>query len=159
MSGKTDNTIYPTLLDGQETYTTTDIQRILDIKKQRLRQWTKLGYVEPTTASTGSGVKSFFSKFQVYQISLFKKLVELGLNRWISAQFAQKLDFTEWQEVVRGNHKFMVISGTVDRSKDWEDSLSYVFVNEIPADLRDIELALVINLSEIVKDVNSKKNK
>jgi hypothetical protein len=160
MSDKKNNIIYSKLLPGQETYTTSDILRILDIKKQRLRQWTKLGYVEADVqVSTGSGNKSIFSIYQVYQISLFKKFVELGLNRWISGQFAQKLDYTEWQGIVRGINKFMIISGSVDRSKEWQDSLTITLAKKISSRINDFDLALIINLSAIVEEVNSKKNK
>ena len=118
MSKKTDNTIYSKLLPGQETYSTTDILRILDIKKQRLRHWTSK-YVQPDIqVSSGSGVKSIFSIYQVYQISLFKKLIELGLNRWISGQFAQNIDHTQWEDFAKGTFKFMIIHGTMGPKKD-----------------------------------------
>ena len=85
-SGKK-KTIYPTLLAGQETFSTFDTARILRLKRERLRQWAKWHFIpEGVRVAWGEGYKTVWSKTQIYTIALFKRLVDAGLNRKTAAK-------------------------------------------------------------------------
>lgn len=85
---------------------------LLDVKRERLREWMNQGFVRPTIAADGPGTKAIFTLVDLYQIAVFKKLVESGMNRrkafawvgsnkWLSTP--EKADQLEYLMFLDGN--------------------------------------------------------
>ena len=69
-------------MDLNEYYTTFDVVKILDLKMERLQDWLKRGYIQPTAQEqVGRGMKKYFDRLQLYVIQAFKNLVENGITR------------------------------------------------------------------------------
>lgn len=63
-------------------YTTIDIQRILGINRQRLREWIDGDYIMPSiNRAYGIGTKNIFSRWDLYGIEIFKKILETDISR------------------------------------------------------------------------------
>lgn len=65
----------------EKEFSTFDVKKILDIKRERLREWMNNKFISPTQPASGVGTKAIFSILDVYKIGVFKKLVESGINR------------------------------------------------------------------------------
>ncbi len=65
----------------EQTYTTTDIVKTLRITRERLRDWMVRGYVKPSVPAPGQGLPAEFTKWDVYMVALFKKLIDRGFVR------------------------------------------------------------------------------
>jgi hypothetical protein len=132
---------------------------MFDIKKpERFRQWLKLNYIKPHFKASGSGTLNYFTKYNLYTIGLFKKLIDLGLNRWISMKLAHYVDDKIWHDIHYGGHHhpiYMFAYGKVDRTKRWEDVMEISFTST-NVELNDLEAAIVVNLSEIKKNIDKK---
>lgn len=90
---------------GPDQYSTTEICKALDIKYGRFREWVDRGYVTPSQRAEGSGDRTFFSKYGVYLVALFKHLIEVeGFDRQVAGERVQGvkeyLDLARtWEEV------------------------------------------------------------
>jgi hypothetical protein len=72
------------------SYRTLGICKALDIKRERLRDWIKVGHIKPTLPAHGQGTKAGFTLGDVYAIALFKKLTEQGFKRDLSAEIIKQ---------------------------------------------------------------------
>ncbi len=73
-------------------YTTFDVVKIIEIKMERLQDWLKRGYVQPTYQEpVGRGIKNHFNLFQLYVIKIFKYLVENGTAREEAAAWTRDI--------------------------------------------------------------------
>lgn len=79
----------------KQEFTTFDIIKRLQIPRERLREWMKRGFIEPTTSASGVGTKAVFTLQDVYKILLFKHLIEIGFMREVAADFIRNLDLVE----------------------------------------------------------------
>jgi len=60
---------------------TFDVMKILGLERERLRAWLHYEYIPIKRAASGRGTKAIFSLTNVYNIAIFKKLIEAGLQR------------------------------------------------------------------------------
>jgi hypothetical protein len=145
------------LFDGMLVFTTPQVLKIFDIKKpERFRQWLKLNYIKPHFKASGSGTLNYFTKYNLYTIGLFKKLIDLGLNRWISMKFAHEFNDRDWHDIHYDVPvpTYMFAYGKVDRTRSWEDVMKVRYTTNVK--LQDVEAAIVVNLSEIKKNIDKK---
>jgi DNA-binding transcriptional MerR regulator len=70
-------------------FSTFDVIKALKIPRERLRQWMNLGFITPTIAADGQGTKAIFTRQDAYRIELFRKLLEIGLQRKLAGQFIE----------------------------------------------------------------------
>ena len=75
-----------------DTYTTSQITKILDIPFGRLREWIVKGYIEPTIPSPGQGRPAEFSLDYLYNIEAFRRMIDGGLSRETAADYLHSLD-------------------------------------------------------------------
>jgi len=68
-------------------FSTFDVVKILNIQRERLREWIKEGFVSPTTPAEGIGTKALFSVLDLYKIAVFTKLIDVGMNRRRAAEW------------------------------------------------------------------------
>jgi hypothetical protein len=65
-----------------------DIERILEVKRNRLQQWLERGYIIPSIqVASGHGTRNVWSRNDLYTIALFKKITESGLSRKLVSDF------------------------------------------------------------------------
>ena len=73
---KNENTLY--LLARGRTYASMEVCRMLDIKRITLQRWLEEGFIEPQKSAHGRGTRNEFTFWNVFQIKLFKYLIERG---------------------------------------------------------------------------------
>jgi DNA-binding transcriptional MerR regulator len=70
-----------------EQFTTFQISKALGIKYGRLREWLDRGYIVPSIQKADRrGVRSLFSREDIYLIKLLSHLVDMGFSREAAAQ-------------------------------------------------------------------------
>ena len=80
--GSRKKAIYSTLAPGEKAFSTFDVSRILNINRERLRQWAKLGFiVEGGRVVYKAGYKTVWGVSGLYGILAFKRLVDAGVRR------------------------------------------------------------------------------
>jgi DNA-binding transcriptional MerR regulator len=80
----------------KHVFTTFEVCEILNIKLDRLRDYTKRGFFSPSVQKAcGAGTKSLFDRADIVRIKTFLCLIELGFSRKISAKVIDliKIDF------------------------------------------------------------------
>jgi len=65
----------------KQEFSTFDINKLLDIRRERLREWMNHGFIMPTIPADGIGSKAIFSILDIYKIAVFKILIDAGMNR------------------------------------------------------------------------------
>ena len=85
----------PGCLIVKKEFSTFDIVKKLDIPRERIREWMKRGFINPTVKASGVGTKAIFTIQDVYKVLLFKHLIEIGFMREIAANFIKDLDIVE----------------------------------------------------------------
>jgi len=129
---------------------TNEVTTILGIKTERLRQWVKFGYIKPTVKASGSGTNTYYSKYDLFRIGFFKKLIDVGFKRWVASKFANKFSNDDWDVVW---NKYFIVSGTIDRSKNWSDTMKLSITTNPIVNCSDKEIVIVIDLWAIKKSV------
>lgn len=73
-----------------QSFSSLDIIKILDIQKERFRDWHSRKFVVASQESTKQGKKALFSRLDVYGVGLFKEFVEkFRLAREEAAQLTE----------------------------------------------------------------------
>lgn len=75
--------------DRHRLFTTFEIVKSLKIKRERLRKWLENGYIVPKIHADGHGTKNLFTIWELYQIELFRYLVDHGFSRGEAAMYSQ----------------------------------------------------------------------
>ena len=75
-------------------FSTFDIVKILEIPRERLKDWMNNGFVKPTTPAQGRGSRAVFMREDVYIIALFKNMISWGLKREVAARIIRDGDPT-----------------------------------------------------------------
>lgn len=79
-------------MNSTKYYTTFDVVKIIDVKMERLQDWLKRGYIQPTTQEkVGRGMKKYFDHLQLYAIQAFKYLVGNGITREEAAEWIKDI--------------------------------------------------------------------
>ncbi len=68
-------------------FRTSDVERIIGLKRNRLQAWIDSGFVAPSEKATGSGTRNLWSRIDLYTLAIFKNLSESGLSRKLAADF------------------------------------------------------------------------
>lgn len=150
----------------KEEFSTSEVCRILDIKFEKLRAWTKEGFVKPTFLSPGQGRKAIFTRLDVYLIALFDNLIrEVGFVRKIGASFVRSFKTSE--KTVR-NSKYLIFKFPApeghlapscehiyyahdENSKDLEFEMLF---NLIKNDMEDFTNVHIVNFHKIKHDID-----
>jgi hypothetical protein len=145
--------------NGRKRFSTPQVLEFFDLKAGRLRQWVKLGYIIPTKKATGSGSTAYFDINALYRIGLFMKLCNAGFNRYISSNLANEIyyeiivDHFSYDEIL-----YAVIdwTGEPNKDKNWRKNIQIYPLYESELDLKDIQMAVVLNLNQIIEDIDGK---
>ncbi len=144
------------IINRLRVFTSTETLEVLDLEAERLRQWIKLKFVEPTINATGSGTKNYFSKIDIYKVAVFKKLVDIGLNRWMAKQITKEFSDEEWYQIQSGSYaKYLFVAVQTEDRKRWKDSMELYLSKSLPEEL-DWEIAIVLNFDLIAGKIKNR---
>ena len=73
-----------------DTFSTLQIEKGLEIPRERLREWIIRGFIKPSHPSPGQGIKTEFSRLDVYKVALFRNLIDLGISRKVAGLYIEK---------------------------------------------------------------------
>lgn len=100
---------------NSKTYSTIEITKALQIKKERLRVWIDEGFVGPSIQKgVGPGTKHIFDVYDVYGIALFQRLLDAGFNRTVSGKFTN--EFINGEKTEPKRQKAAYITFKVDQT-------------------------------------------
>ena len=131
------------------------------LKKEKFRQWLKNDFIRPDILAKGSGRKNYFNKESLYIIALFKRLFDIGLDRWLAELLAHELTHQDWNDSIDDSgidDIYMVVSGSLYDCdvKNWKESLEITMAQTNKGvNLKGLEAGIFINLSEIKRNINS----
>ena len=143
-------------------YTTFDIVRLFDIKRNRLQPWLDAGFIVPSIQkSTRKGTKNLFSKNDLYRIRLFTLLLDAGMTRKEAA--IQSLIRFNKEKGKKGTHSYRIykvnkalISGMAGGGSDFERGEGYYSDKAPTVTLQRSDLfAIVINIQAVKDDVDA----
>lgn len=78
-----------------DRYTIKDVVKVLDIPRERVREWLKRGFVSATFPSPGERIPAEFSLDDLYRIKAFEQMLYGGLARETAAGYIQALSDTQ----------------------------------------------------------------
>jgi DNA-binding transcriptional MerR regulator len=135
-----------------QSYTATEAAEKLGIKIERFRDWITKDLIVPSIQKTGKikGKKNLFSRYDLYRIHLFNKLLEFGIKRSRAGKLSsikfEDLDSEGYLysvDIVRCKGELLEISGKLI------NDLSEIKFN------RDDGFLVVINLAEMKNAVDN----
>ncbi|MCD6265259.1 MAG: MerR family transcriptional regulator [Deltaproteobacteria bacterium] len=134
-------------------FTTFNIIKMLNIKRERLRKWIDEGFITPDKKADGVGTKALFSLDSVYRIQLFLELLWIGLTREKAREIAMGITF---KNVGTGNDEFKYLTIKTDKI----ESRMYSTGVEIEKTMPQIEMenrlsVTVLNLLTIKREVDN----
>ena len=69
-----------------EKFFASDVEKITGVKRTRLQQWLEKGFLSPSIhEAEGHGDRNIYSRIDIYNIAVFKKISESGLQRKVAA--------------------------------------------------------------------------
>jgi DNA-binding transcriptional MerR regulator len=78
-----------------ETFTSFDLCKRLNISRPTLQDWIARGFIEPAVKAEGKGTKNLFTRDNLYQIELFRILVGRGFNRAEVGRWVADISFMD----------------------------------------------------------------
>ncbi len=88
-------------------FSTLDIVKALEIPRERLREWMNRGYVRPSTPAQGQGKKAVFTRQDVYNVQVFRQLVDFGVERDTAFHFVKF--YSDRMKTYKQESSYMVI--------------------------------------------------
>ncbi len=143
--------------DAKQEFSTYDVMKILDLKRERLREWIKIGYAIPTKPADGPGTKAIFSLIDVYNISLFRQLVDIGLHREHAMLYVENIpEFRDYNRAKELNYIiFFPRQGINDKFMTIRDeSFSFEGIDKGMPKEDGWKLGIVINYKNLRDEVN-----
>lgn len=94
-----------------DEFTSFEVMKVLNISRERLREWVNRGFISPTISAEGQGTKAVFTLHDLYKIAIFRHLVDSGFHRQAAATICGKIDtgVDSWFEIV-SNHLLITIN-------------------------------------------------
>ena len=151
------------------TFTSFQVIKLLNIRQERLQEWLYKKFIKPEVPATGRGTKNYFSKKNLYEISLFNYLLGKGLSRKEASKIL-KTDImdpiTQYDKKImkslQKNISFKSISPMLIIYKSGKKYLSKViFDNELNFRVEEdivqkkIDEIQIINIDNLIKEVNN----
>ena len=133
-------------------YSTLDIVKALEIPRERLRDWMSREFIIPSVQSEGQGTKAIFTRYDIYGIALFKKMVESGLSRtvagdWVNNFISREKDGTDGQKtdiikliVTLGGESFSESIVSQDWFVDLSTGMTAPNPKKLPHDINPLSL-------------------
>lgn len=111
-------------------FSTFDVMRILEIPRERLREWLKLEFIQLELGYAPKGEKQIFLIRDIYKFELFKTLISSGLKRKKASEITSEADkgryFSELTLIKLGeNTKIGIFMANIARNV--EDKISEIY--------------------------------
>jgi len=152
-----------------------EVERITGVKRIRLHQWIEAGFITPSLqVAKGSGSRHIWSKTDLYNIILFKRLVESGIHRNTAAKLIPNVGFDDINKIYRPEKErggpgevWLVIARRWGNGQDeGVESFAYPWIHgELKNNLADVlgEInedrgwndAIIINVTKLAEYVDS----
>jgi hypothetical protein len=139
-------------------YTTFDVVKLLDIKRETLKDWIAKKYIKASRSTRDSrGKKSFFNDWDLHCIYFFKEIIKKGISRKLAAKIIcsiRPFNPANTNAHIR-NREYLVVTQT----KDAELRAKFYSWNNCP-NLREIsspdqfENIFIWNFKSIIEEVN-----
>lgn len=139
-------------------FSTLDIVKLLNIPRERLREWIDRHYVRPSIKEAeGHGRKALFSLADLYRIEIFNRLTNVGLHRVVGVALTNYLE----EEVLLRDD---IYHYSFSRAKRKEKGRGFGVVGEVSGQYSSKELAeddlhIIISLKRVREMVNAAVNK
>lgn len=129
-------------------YSTLDICKALDIRRERLRDWIDREFITPLRPSGGQGRKALFNIQDAYSIALFKWLIDRGFKRDAVAKMLELFNislisdairikyiafFFEGEKIITCRYSDDTIFKAIESVRDYTDVYFIDFENNIRA--------------------------
>lgn len=145
--------------------TTNQVVKILGVNKSRFQQWVRLGYIKPYHPAEASGKNHYFIKEDLYIISLFIFLHNLGFNRWIASKWSKFFSHHELSDIASDETDFyLLITGDPSKrdkkrdKKNWnKDIKAEIYpgpIDKLHERIQNNPVLLIINLKNIQRDID-----
>ncbi len=153
----------------EDLYSTLDIVKVLNIPRERLRDWMVRGFIKPSLPPTGKGTISVFVKADVFGVALFKKFIEKGYKREVATEYIDMvlnqnlysaLNIILFKSVIRDGNRVVDIEGQIGKSslkveideKGNAKIISGPFTKPITEEWEDIH---ILNIGNLIREVDS----
>lgn len=141
-------------MEHRSEFSTFDVVKILDIKRERLREWMIQGFVKPAVSASGAGSKAEFDLLGLYKLGIFKRLVDTGMNRRIAAAWISTN--SPLNDIVEAEKINMIVS--LSRKNSGGRWICYF---EPPWEIsedelkEDWDLGLIINFTKVREEIKN----
>ena len=151
-------------IEGRK-YTSFDVVRLLGVKRVTLQDWMARGFIVPDIKADGRGTKNYFSRWNLYQISLFAYLIEHGLSREEAARRVMEIRM-KWHHAKIEKAVEKVTSGKLEASNPrfvqitrMGDQYEAAVLNEKAGSVQitvesEIDEVQLVNIQKIMKQVD-----
>lgn len=129
-------------------YHSTQICKALKIKRERFRDWIKVGDLTPTIPAEGQGTKAEYSLHDVVMIAFFMKMVDRGFKRELAKKY---VDAFEKEYTIETSPKIVIFFA---HYHDHDITVSKNSIPDMSAFYQDI-----INMESIINEVKFKLEK
>ena len=123
-------------------YHSTQICKALKIKRERFRDWIKVGDLTPTKPAEGQGTKAEYSLHDVVMIAFFMKMVNRGFKRELAKKY---VDAFEKEYTIETSPKIVVFFA---HYHDHDITVGKRTINDMTAFYQDI-----VNMEAIIEEV------
>ena len=135
-------------------YTTGGVAKKLGIKYITLRDWLRMGYIEPSVEkSTGQGSPNIFNHKDVYKVAVFRRLVSLGFSRELASELAKVVEDMKSTQV---DHVYPMLvfiikpKGVSIKAIARSGELSYFVTTKLPEDFDSI---VILNTRKMWEEI------
>ena len=97
----------------QSEFTTPEIEKSLHIRRDRMKEWIKKGYIVPSVQKgAGRGTKHIFSRDDVYAVFLYRELIEQGISRKLAGGVVYRFfyEFYTFTGALKENLRYLVFT-------------------------------------------------
>jgi hypothetical protein len=154
------------LVNGRLVYSTSQTLKIIEVNWATFRHWIeknadeKNPYVRPDIPAEGPGTTNYFTKENLFRIALFKKLIGVGLKRFIASELANEVKLEWWADINYLKEPIYLLAvGKVPPKKDkenWRDSIEVKVALNNKIDLSDFEVVIAMNLNKIAENIDAR---
>lgn len=146
------------------SYLAADVEKITGIKRNRLEQWMKSGFISPSIqVAKGYGTRNVWSLNDLYEIELFKQVTESGLSRDLVSKFLDSGRINEndvgdiyFLVYMRKNGEVKSLALAYDKNEDKTINLSTM---QKELDVIGFDDCYIVNFKKIIGRVDQKIEK
>ena len=141
----------------QGRYTYSDVLRFFGINRVTLQDWLFRGYIEPDIKADGKGTRNYYSKENLYQISLFCFLTDHGFYREEAARLVKEFRKERSNRTV--GYENPRVLWCVMENNEWSADFFPITAEENALRMADagsdIDLTLSVNIGKIMEETDS----